>query len=123
MTEELHKSTLLITGSARGIGAATARLARARGATVILHGRTESAALRDLAEELSSPWLAFDVSDATAVSTAMAVLLDEHDAIDGLVNNAGVTLQRTLLELADDDWLDVFRTNLLGPVHLARSIG
>ena len=50
----LENKTVLITGSSRGIGAATARLAKKYGAKVILHGRTDSNDLKSLAKELDA---------------------------------------------------------------------
>ena len=47
------KKVILITGSSRGIGAAIARLAKSQGYEVILHGKTQSAYLLDLAKELN----------------------------------------------------------------------
>jgi NAD(P)-dependent dehydrogenase (short-subunit alcohol dehydrogenase family) len=118
---ELEGLTVLITGSARGIGAATARLARQRGATVILHGRTESPELLQIAEELESPWMACDVRDRQAVSDAVRRVLDVVPRIDALVNNAGSTSHKTILEIEDDDWQRVFSINLVGPVHFVQA--
>ena len=49
----LEGKNILITGSSRGIGAATAKLAKEYGANVILHGKTESEKLKQLSKELN----------------------------------------------------------------------
>src|SRR3989344_475780 len=53
----LKGKTILITGSSSGIGAATAKLAKEYGATVILHGKTESDSLKSLAKELDAEYI------------------------------------------------------------------
>ncbi len=119
---ELSHKTILITGSSRGIGAATARLAKERGATVLLHGKTDSDELRHLAAELESEYVTSDVADATSVEAAVKFLLDRIGKIDVLVNCAGITNAKTFLETTDEDWLDVFRVNVLGTVHFCRAV-
>ncbi len=53
------KKKILITGSSRGIGAAIARLAKEKGYDVLLHGRTYSSHLVNLAKELDSKYIIF----------------------------------------------------------------
>ena len=50
----MKNKIILITGSSRGIGAATARLAHSRGAKVTVHGRSDSEELRKIADELNA---------------------------------------------------------------------
>ncbi len=114
----LNGKTLLITGSSRGIGAATARLAKKYGAEVILHGKSESEELRKIAKELGSRYVAFDVGDEDAVEKAVSKLGD----IDILVNNAGVNPSKTFQELTSADWQEIFNANLFGVVNVSRAV-
>jgi NAD(P)-dependent dehydrogenase (short-subunit alcohol dehydrogenase family) len=121
-SDEFHGLTLLITGSARGIGAAVARLARHRGASVILHGQTASPQLLRLAEELEARWIACDVRDGPAVAAAVDEVFEAVPRIDGLVNNAGSTFHKSVLDLEDDEWHHMFGVNVLGPVHFVQAV-
>ena len=114
----LHGNTILITGSSRGIGAATARLAKLYGAHVILHGKTDSQNLRDLASELNFNYIYCDAVDEKAVVREVGKLGN----IDVLVNNAGINPSKTFMELTNDDWRRIFETNLLGIVNFSRAV-
>jgi 3-oxoacyl-[acyl-carrier protein] reductase len=85
------KRTILITGSSRGIGKATAQLAHEAGYKVILHGKTDSLELKELHKKLKgSLKVFFDVGDTKAVQEGIYSVLKEVDVIDVLVNNAGI---------------------------------
>lgn len=114
----LEGKTIFISGSSRGIGASTARLAKYYGAKVILHGKTESPALVKLARELDSPYLFFDIVDEDAVQQGMAKL----GPIDVLINNAGINPSKVFMDLTLNEWKEVFATNLFGPVILSRAV-
>ena len=66
------KKKILITGSSRGIGAAIARLAKDKGYEVLLHGRTDSSRLMELAKELDSKYLIFDITKEDEVRQALS---------------------------------------------------
>ena len=66
------KNKILITGSSRGVGAAIARLAKEKGYEVLLHGRTHSSYLIELAKELDSKYLIFDISKEDEVRRALS---------------------------------------------------
>jgi 3-oxoacyl-[acyl-carrier protein] reductase len=112
-----HKR-ILITGSSQGIGAATARVAKNYGAEVILHGRTETAALRELASELSSRYFFCDVVDEVGMQKEIAVL----GPVDILVNNAGISISKPFQELTSEDWIQVLNTNVLGTVNTSKAV-
>jgi NAD(P)-dependent dehydrogenase (short-subunit alcohol dehydrogenase family) len=111
----------LVTGAASGIGLATARLLRARGAHVALLDR--SARLGDVVDELGVAARCVDVSDPERVAEAVSGLTRELEgACDLLVNCAGVYRVAPLGELTPDAWDDVVRINLAGPLHVARAV-
>jgi NAD(P)-dependent dehydrogenase (short-subunit alcohol dehydrogenase family) len=117
MTPALQK-VALVTGAARGIGLAVAKRFLAEGWRValldiedeLLHGAV--AALADPDHTLALPC---DVSDAGAVTAAMARMNARFGRLDALVNNAGVAVFAPLLETSDDDWNRVLAVNLTGP--------
>lgn len=116
--------TALITGSARGIGAAIAAGLAQAGARVILNGRQPQplqAAVQRLREAgHDAQGLAFDVADENAVQAAFQALDAQGLAIDILVNNAGIQHRSPMLELALADWQRVIDTNLTAAFLVGR---
>ena len=89
-------STVIVTGASSGIGAATARLLHKAGAHPVLAARRADR-LAELSEELDGALaVPTDVTDPTAVRRLAETTLDRHGRIDGLVNNAGVSLHSPL---------------------------
>jgi 3-oxoacyl-[acyl-carrier protein] reductase len=116
----LENKVVLITGSARGIGAAAAERAKEYGADVILHDKEESESLKALAKKLGARFIVADVSDKGAVSKAIGALKAKR--IDVLVNCAGMAEPMPFLEANDDHWLRLFKVNLLGIVHFCQAV-
>lgn len=114
----LKHKTILITGSSRGIGAATARLAKKYGARVILHGKTESIELKKISRELKSPYIFCDITDENAVIAALGKI----KKVDILVNNAGINPSKTFMQLTLDDWRNIFEVNVLGIVNASKAV-
>jgi NAD(P)-dependent dehydrogenase (short-subunit alcohol dehydrogenase family) len=120
-----HKQNVaVITGASRGLGAALARELDGRGWTLVLDAR-DPARLRESAQGLTDAHLApGDVTDADH-RAALANLSAELGGARLLVNNAstlGASPQPTVAELAPEVLDDVFRTNVLAPVELARAL-
>ncbi len=113
---------LLITGSSRGIGAATARLAKQYGAKVALHGKEVSDELRKIADELGAPCFPCDVSDGNAVTRMVQKVIREFGRIDALVTSAGIGDNVPFLESTDEHWIKLFRVNVLGTVHFCQAV-
>lgn len=119
---DLTGRTVLVAGSSRGIGAATAVLASELGARVILHGRTMSPALQQAAERLGAQAIACDGRDFEAVSTAITGLLDDGVAIDALVCTLGAVEQAPALEPKPSTWLGQYEANVLAPVNFIQAV-
>ncbi|AFL50340.1 3-oxoacyl-[acyl-carrier protein] reductase [Sinorhizobium fredii] len=114
----LEGKIIILTGGAQGIGKSTAlRLAEER-AVVIVADRNLEGAEAVAAEIRSSGGKArsiqLDVSSKQSWQDAVATLKDEHGGVDGLVNNAGVTRDKSLLKMAEEDWDLVIDVNLKG---------
>ena len=109
-----HAPTILVTGSTRGIGAAIARQLRARGATVIGHGR--KAAPGVVGADLGEPGAAQNLWES-----ALALA---HGRIDAVVNNAGLFADNPI-DVSDNAWLDAWeetlRINLTATAQLTRA--
>ena len=112
-TAPLEGKVALVTGAARGIGAATAAILAAEGAHVVCLDRPEdSEALNATAEEVHGSTLACDVTDPQAPETIAAALLERHGGVDIVVHNAGVTRDKTLAKMSESQWDMVLGINL-----------
>jgi len=116
----------IVTGGARGIGAAIARAFVEDGARVAISGLPgdapqAEALVADLGKSACS-FYASDVGDYDACAKLVGDVLRDHGQVDILVNNAGITRDKTVRKLAVQDWLDVLRTNLSGPFYMIKSV-
>ncbi|MEN5072265.1 3-oxoacyl-ACP reductase FabG [Isoptericola cucumis] len=118
--------TAIVTGGARGIGAATARRLAADGhAVAVLDLLAEQAA--ETAEAITTGGgravgVGVDVTDADAVTAAVARVTDELGAPTILVNNAGILRDNLLFKMTEDDWDDVLRVHLRGAFLVTRAV-
>ena len=116
----------LITGAARGIGAAAAQAVAAAGADVILWGRTEAsldataAACAALGREVTT--VGCDLRDPEIVGRTARALVAEQQ-VDILLNNAGTISRGPALEVSYPDWRQVLATNLDSAFTLAQAVG
>ena len=117
MSGRLAGKVAIVTGSASGIGAATARLFVQEGATVIGIDRQPVAPGDDGMTHVLA-----DVTDAGAIDDAVQAARAQHGRIDVLVNNAGGDVFSEPLSLTDDDWDQCLALNLKGAWHLCRAV-
>ncbi len=124
----LKDQIALITGASSGIGLACARALAENGAKLILNARRKER-LNELAAELkdrfgtTSQVLRFDVRDRSQVKSAIAELSDEWEAVDVLINNAGLARGLNKLQEGDiDDWEEMIDTNIKGLLYVTRLV-
>ncbi|MDE0851313.1 SDR family oxidoreductase [Yoonia sp.] len=120
----LTDKLVLVTGSASGIGKATAKTFLGEGAKVIVHGLTEKEVdrcIEDLspfgdvvgkAGDLTNPDHAIDLCD----------FAQSQGDVDVLVNNVGVFSVKAFEDLTDADWMQYFDINVLSAVRVSRII-
>jgi NAD(P)-dependent dehydrogenase (short-subunit alcohol dehydrogenase family) len=115
---------VLVTGASSGVGEASARAIAERGATVLCVARRQGELDRVVAEIEAAGGSAYgyacDLTDPAATDALVAQVLDEHESVDMLVNNAGRSIRRSL-EFSYDRMHDFERTmaiNYFGPVRL-----
>ncbi|SDH54981.1 SDR family oxidoreductase [Microbacterium pygmaeum] len=118
--------TAIVTGAARGIGAATARRLAADGHTVAVLDLDEAqcgdtvAAITDAGGRAIA--VGADVADAEAVSGAVARIAAELGTPTILVNNAGIIRDNLLFRMTEDDWDSVLSVHLRGAFLMSRAV-
>lgn len=123
----MSSRTILITGGSRGIGAATARLAAARGYAVAINYVRRSTEADSLVQELESRGtralaVQADVSQEDEVARLFEAVDTQLGSLDALVNNAGILEQQLRLdEMTPERWRRVFETNVIGSFLCARA--
>ena len=121
MEKPLEGKTVIVTGTAKGMGKQMTELFAENGANVFAHARTETEEHRAFCEELGrknnvtvTP-LYFDLRDAEAMKEAVKAIRGSKLPIDGLVNNAGITynalFQMTNMEAVREQ----MEVNFFGP--------
>ncbi|UUN25947.1 SDR family NAD(P)-dependent oxidoreductase [Streptomyces sp. FIT100] len=104
----------IVTGGASGIGAAVAALLIDRGARVAVLDRDPAGA------PAAALAVKADVTDDTAVRTAIDDIVSEYGSLHTVVSNAGIGAIGTVADNADDEWRRVLDINVLGMVRTAR---
>ncbi|MBQ7985901.1 MAG: 3-oxoacyl-ACP reductase FabG [Clostridia bacterium] len=123
---DLSGKIALVTGSSRGIGKAIAtRLAEA-GAEVILHGRSDSSALKATAEDIiakggKAHTVFADTSSIEQIDAMFDKIKKDFGHLDIMVNNAAIVLRAPFLEISVEDWDRTMTTNSRGYFYCGQS--
>jgi len=110
----------VVTGGAKGIGAATAKRLASEGATVVVADFDEEAAKRT-AQEIGGHAVRCDVTKLDEVEAAIDAAKAQGGSLDVLVTCAGIIRDNLLFKLTDDDWDAVIDTHLKGTFYAVRA--
>ena len=129
-TDKLAGRVAFVTGGTRGIGAAIAHSLASQGATVAVGYNRD----RDSADQFVASLLPKTRAHGASASAhrgnvgssgdcrrTIAEVIDEHGRLDILINNAGITIDKTVATMTDDDWHNVLAVNLSGAFFLCQA--
>jgi acetoacetyl-CoA reductase len=124
---ELTGKACLVTGGSRGIGRAIALELGRRGASVAVGYANNKEAAEEVAAEIATSGgksfaLGCDVQDPKAVEPAVGAVVERFGKIDVLVNNAGITRDRSLAKMSHEEWDAVLQTNLTSVFNLTSRV-
>ena len=121
----LQHKVAIITGAARGIGQKAAQVFCQEGAKVVIwdvlnEGETTAQALRD--QGFSCQFRRVSTTDVADLEIAAREVFDRHGRIDILINNAGITRDKSLLKMSFSEWQQVIDVNLTGVFNCTKLV-
>jgi len=124
---DLEGKSIIVTGATRGIGRGIALELAVRGANIAFNYLKSDAEAAELTAELEKhevKALSFkvDAGELKPVREMVNAVKADFGRIDGLVNNAGITRDKLLVMMNEDDWSAVIRTNLTGSFNFIRAV-
>ncbi|MGO8958660.1 MAG: SDR family NAD(P)-dependent oxidoreductase [Streptosporangiaceae bacterium] len=115
---DLTGKAIIVTGSSSGIGAAAARRLAGLGAGVVVNSASSARAGTQLAAELpDAVYVQGDIGEPATAAALVGAAEDRWGRLDGLINNAGVTVDVPLSDIdavTAEHWETVLRTNVIG---------
>lgn len=122
---EIKGKNIFITGSTRGIGLAMAHQFVSLGANIVLNGR--SAISDDLVASFADYGVTVvaisgDVSEASDAKRMVSEAIEHLGSVDVLVNNAGITNDKLMLKMTEEDFERVLKINLTGAFNMTQAV-
>ena len=123
----LNGKVAVVTGAGRGLGKEIALSLASAGANIGIMARTKSQ-IEETAREIEAYGrkalvIPIDVAKSEEVDHAIEHVTQNLGPVDIIVNNAGITKQKPLIQITDEDWHRVMGINLDGPFFLCRAVG
>jgi 3-oxoacyl-[acyl-carrier protein] reductase len=118
---KLEGKVAIITGGAGGLGKETSLLFASEGAHVVVADYNKTLA-EQTAKEINGMGLGVDVSKRDQVDGMVNDVLDKFGKIDILINNAGITMDSTLVKMTEEQWNQVVSINQTGVFHCTQAV-
>lgn len=115
----------IVTGGSRGIGEGIVRLFLEHGAKVAIWDLLDEG--QQVADELSAQgkdviFQKINITDRAAVDAGVAQVVDKFGTVDILINNAGITKDKSFLKMTEEQWDAVIDVNLKGIFHCSQAV-
>lgn len=123
----MHGKTALITGGAKRVGAASARLLHAAGANLMIHYRSSATEARALQAELNAirpesvALIQADLLDIGGLPSLVNRTVATFGGLDVLLNNASSFYPTPVGTIGEEDWIDLMGSNLKAPLFLSQA--
>jgi 3-oxoacyl-[acyl-carrier protein] reductase len=123
----LSTRTAIVTGAAKGIGAAIARALAAEGAAVVVNYRSDAEAAGRVVREIEEQGgravaVRADVTSRAEVSRLFAAAREAYGPVNVLVNNAGISAFEPVVAITEEDFHRRMDTNVLGPILTTQAL-
>ncbi len=122
----LKGKVILVTGAARGLGAAICRILTEEGAILVATDVNAPLLEESVADILAAggkiAGYAMNVTDENSVEETLQSVIEEHGRIDAVINNAGIDYTKSIEELSYDEWRSVIDVNLTGPFIVTKAV-
>jgi 3-oxoacyl-[acyl-carrier protein] reductase len=124
--KRLENKVAIITGGAQGIGKAAVKRFAEEGAVVIIWDVNEEKAystineFRNISDKIS--FQKVDVTKLESVTEAAKQIIEKHQRIDILINNAGITRDASFLKMTSEQWQQVIDVNLTGVFNCTKAV-
>jgi len=124
--KRLENKVAVITGGAQGIGKAAVKRFAEEGAVVIIWDVNEEKAsstineFRNICDKIS--FQKVDVTKLESVTEAAKQIIEKHQKIDILINNAGITRDASFLKMTSEQWQQVIDVNLTGVFNCTKAV-
>ena len=118
---------VFVTGGTRGIGAAISRSFGEQGAVVAAGYGSATEHARDFQASLAADGVETSIHQGNIGSAedcrrTVHDVIEQHGRLDVLVNNAGITIDKTILKMSDEDWYKVIAVNLSGAFFMSQAV-
>jgi acetoacetyl-CoA reductase/3-oxoacyl-[acyl-carrier protein] reductase len=122
----MNGRVVFVTGGTRGIGAAISRSFAEQGAIVAAGYSSDLGKAEVLLTELrdhgaDASLHQGNIGSADDCRRTIAEVIEQHGRLDVLINNAGITIDKTVLKMTDEDWYKVIAVNLSGAFFMCQS--
>ncbi|MBV9818334.1 MAG: 3-oxoacyl-ACP reductase FabG [Solirubrobacterales bacterium] len=123
---QMDGRVVFVTGGTRGIGAAISHSFAQHGAVIAAgYSRNEEQARKFLSElegrDVKATLHQGNIASGDDCRRTISEVIEQHGRLDVLVNNAGITIDKTVLKMDDDDWRKVIDVNLSGAFFMSQA--
>jgi len=123
---QLNKKIAIVTGASQGIGEAIAKVLALQGAQVIAVARNEVKLKQTVTmiqhEGGLAEYLVGDISQPEEAKRIVDAVIQKHGAVHCLINNAGITKDKLMIQMKLEEWDAVLNTNLRGPFLMTQAV-